>query len=89
MLSFRDNLSGGDLGSGLYYQDYLRIKLLMTGSAEKTKRMMDVIEMDVRQTAGNASFRLDHCFDIYAAEISVGTKYGYDVKVEKIYGFEE
>jgi hypothetical protein len=89
MLLFRDFLSGGDLGEGLYYQDYLRIRLFMTDSDLKTKRLMDIIEMDVRKTAGNAAFRIDHCVDIFRAEIAVGTRYGYDAKVDKIYGYEE
>ncbi len=89
MLLFRDFLRGGDLGEGLYYQDYLRIKLFMTDSSTKTKRMMDIIEMDVRKTAGNSGFRIDHCVDIFRAEITVGTRYGYEAKVDKIYGYEE
>jgi hypothetical protein len=89
MLSFRDHLDGGDMEGGLYYEDYLRIKLFMTDTEIKTKRLMDIIEMDIRKTDGNSAFRLDHCLDIFRAELSVGTKYGYDVKVEKIYGYEE
>ncbi|WP_196804933.1 DUF5702 domain-containing protein [Butyrivibrio sp. AE3009] len=89
MLLFRNFLNGGDLGEGLYYRDYLRIKLFMTDSGEKTKRLMDIIEMDVRKTAGNSAFRIDHCVDIFRAEITVGTKYGYEAKVDKIYGYEE
>lgn len=89
MLLFRDFLKGGDLGQGLYYKDYLRIKLFMTDSDVKTKRLMDIIEMDVRKTAGNSGFRIDHCLDIFRAEMVVGTKYGYKAKVDKIYGYEE
>lgn len=89
MLLFREFLTGGDLGEGLYYKDYLRIRLFMTPSEEKTKRMMDVIEMDVRKTAGNSGFRIDHCVDIFRAEMTVSTKYGYEAKVDKIYGYEE
>ena len=89
MLLFRNFLHGGDLGEGLYYQDYLRIKLFMTDSSTKTKRLMDIIEMDVRKTAGNGAFRIDHCVDIFRAELSIGTRYGYEAKVDKIYGYEE
>ncbi len=89
MLLFRDYLNGGDLGSGLYYSDYLRIKLFMTDSCVKTTRLMDVIEMDIRKTDGNSAFRIDNCLDVFKAELTVGTGYGYDAKVEKIYGYEE
>lgn len=89
MLSFRNNLGKRDCGSGLYYKDYLRMRLLMTSHEDKTKRLMDVIEMDVRLTPGNGSFKLDHCLDTFCGEISVGTSYGYDTKIERVYGYEE
>ena len=89
MLSFRDHLGGGDLGEGLYYQDYLRARLFITSPDLKIKRMADIIEMDIRKTEGNANFRIDHCLDVFRAEIHVGTRWGYDVKIERIYGYEE
>ena len=89
MFSFRDSLNGGDLGEGLYYQDYLRARLFMTDLATKTMRLADIIEMDVRRTEGNGRFMLDHCLDIFRAEIEVGTRYGYEAKIERIYGYEE
>ena len=89
MLSFRDFLNGGDCGDGLYYQDYLRILLFMTDFDTKTQRMMDIIEMDVRRTSGNAAFKIDHCLDTFCGEIQIGTTFGYDVKIERVYGYEE
>ncbi len=89
MLSFRDFLGGGDLGEGLYYEDYLRMRLFMTGTSEKTMRLADIIEMDIRKTVGNASFKLDHCLDTFRAEIEVGTKFGYETKIERIFGYEQ
>ncbi|WP_155838067.1 DUF5702 domain-containing protein [Butyrivibrio sp. FCS014] len=89
MLDFRDHLNGGDLGEGLYYEDYLRIRLLLSPFGEKLRRMGDVVEMDVRRSAGNRNFRLDYCLDTFCAEISVATTYGYDVKIERVYGYEE
>ena len=89
MLSFRSHLNGGDLGEGLYYKDYLRIRLFFSPFGEKLQRMGDVIEMDVRKSAGNRNFKLDYCLDTFCAEISVATTYGYDVKIERVYGYEE
>lgn len=88
MFSFRDNLGKDDNQEGLLYEDYLRIKLLMTASEEKTKRMMDIMEMDIRQTEGNAGFKLDYCVDVFRGELEIGTKYGYEVGIERIYGYE-
>ncbi len=88
MLKFRDHLSGGDLGEGLYYQDYLRARLFMTDLETKTMRLADIIEMDVRKTAGNASFKLDHCLDIFRAEMSARARFGYECKIERVYGYE-
>ncbi len=89
MFSFRDYTSGGDLGEGLYYQDYLRMMLLMTDSDVKTQRLMDIMEMDIRRTPGNSNFMIDHCLDTYCAELTMGTTYGYEVKIERVYGYEE
>ncbi|WP_242875275.1 DUF5702 domain-containing protein [Butyrivibrio sp. INlla14] len=88
MFSFRDHLGSQDNQEGLLYEDYLRIKLLMTNHLEKTKRMMDIMEMDIRQTEGNAGFKLDYCVDVFRAQLEVGTKYGYEVGIERIYGYE-
>ncbi len=88
MLFFRDHLGGGDLGEGLYYKDYVRARLFMTGSEKKTMRMADIIEMDIRKTAGNAEFKLDHCLDVFRAEILIGSSFGYDAKIERVYGYE-
>lgn len=89
MLSFRDNLGKRDCGEGLYYQDYLRMRLLMTGHDEKTSRLMDIMEMDIRLTPGNNAFKIDHCLDTFCGEITVGTSYGYETKIERTYGYEE
>ena len=89
MFSFRSHLRGGDLGEGLYYQDYLRARLFMSDFDKKIYRLSDIMEMDIRRTAGNAAFMIDHCLDVFCAEISVGTRFGYEAKIERIYGYEE
>lgn len=88
MFSFRDHLGDDGNDEGLSYEDYLRIRLLMTSSEKKTERMMDIIEMDIRQTEGNANFRLDYCVDVFRGQIEVGTTYGYETSIERIYGYE-
>ena len=88
MFSFRDS-DGGDCGEGLYYRDYLRMIVFMTDFDKKTQRLMDIMEMDIRKTAGNAYFRMDHCLDCFRAEIEIGTSYGYGATIERVYGYEE
>ena len=88
MFSFRDSDSG-DCGEGLYYRDYLRMIVFMTDFDKKTQRLMDIMEMDIRKTAGNADFRIDHCLDCFRAEIEIGTSYGYGATIERVYGYEE
>ena len=88
MFSFRDS-DGGDCGEGLYYRDYLRMIVFMTDFDKKTQRLMDIMEMDIRKTAGNADFRIDHCLDCFRAEIEIGTSYGYGATIERVYGYEE
>ena len=89
MFSFRDHVGEGDCGEGLSYKDYLRMMVFMTDHDIKTQRFMDIIEMDIRQTSGNSEFKIDHCLDCFCAEIEVATSYGYEAKIERIYGYEE
>ena len=89
MLDFRGHLGKTDCGEGLYYEDYLRIKVLLTPEKEKLRHMMDIIEMDIRETEGNGSFRLDDCIDVMRAELVVGTMFGYEAQIEKVFGYEE
>lgn len=49
--------------AGLSYQDYLRIFLGLMDRDTKAIRSLDIVEMDIRQTAGNEHFRIDRCMD--------------------------
>ena len=88
MFDFRGNYKKADCGEGLYYEDYLRMKAFMTSGKEKLSHMMDVIEMDVRNTMGNSCFRMDDCIDVMRADITVGTRFGYEAHIERIFGYE-
>ena len=84
---FRDHL-GGNGDSGLTYQDYLRMLLLLQSVEDKTDRMGDLIEMDVRQTPGNGHFRLDWCLDIFTAQLTVVSRSGFRMEMVRTYGYE-
>ena len=48
---------------------------------------MDIMEMDIRRTPGNAVFRLDGCFDTYEAHMAVTSGFGYSYEMTRKYGF--
>ena len=70
-------------GEGLSYQDYLRILLALSSLEGQTFRMMNIVEMDIRQTSGNENFRIDGCIDRLEAEVTIESAYGYTVTVHK------
>ncbi len=86
---FSGNIPDGENpGHGLSYQDYLRIMLFLENSERKNMRAMDIMEMDIRTTAGNVNFRMDACFDSYLSEISMSSAFGYHCNVQKRYGYD-
>ncbi len=78
---FTGNLSGSN-GSkkttGLSYQDYLRIFLGLMDRDTKAARSLDIVEMDIRQTAGNEHFRIDRCIDYMKVHFGFGDADGHD-----------
>ncbi len=60
---------------GFSYEQYLQGLLFMEGGTKKMKRLMDVMEMNIRTTKENQEFRLDECADAFAAS---GTATGSD-----------
>lgn len=86
---FSGNIPDGEnQGRGLNYQDYLRIMLFLEDSEEKNMRAMDIMEMDIRMTEGNAHFRMDACFDSYLSDISISSAFGYHCNIQKRYGYD-
>lgn len=83
---FTGNLSGSSSGretSGLSYQDYLRIFLGMMDRDTKAARSLDIVEMDIRQTAGNEHFRIDGCMDYMKVSFGFEDKNGHDFVFRK------
>ena len=88
MLAFEGGLVTQKTQTGLSYADYLRILLCLQDKKTTTMRLMDIMEMDIRQTPGNSLFRMDACIDSLCAEIlftasgeeepySITRRYGY------------
>ena len=91
MFSYATDAMEEDLstGSGMDYTDYLRLYLMLKGSEIKTKRFMNVVEMDVRRTTGNSYFRLDCCVDYIEAEALVSSTYGANYTISRSIAYSE
>ena len=83
----RGSLENDSGGSGLSYKEYLQIMLFLQDSQKTAERAMDIMEMDIRCTPGNAGFRMDGCFDTYQADLSVASRFGYSYEMTRRYGF--
>lgn len=70
-------------GTGLGYEDYLRILLMAEDTDTLTMRAMNLVEADIRVTPGNRYFRLDWCFDKIEVEMRFVSKYCYFHEVMK------
>lgn len=70
-------------GTGLSYEDYLRIFLYVQSSEISTMRFMDLVEMDIRRTPGNSCFRMDGCIDRLEAEALIQSGYGYSFTIRR------
>ncbi|MCM1044772.1 MAG: DUF5702 domain-containing protein [Candidatus Gastranaerophilales bacterium] len=81
-LSASDKGDGRE-GEGLSYEDYLRIFMTLTELDVLTGRAMNLVEADIRQTAGNEAFRLDGCYDRVEACIQIKSAYGYEYSITR------
>ncbi|MDE6219856.1 MAG: hypothetical protein K2G51_05400, partial [Lachnospiraceae bacterium] len=64
--------------TGLSYQEYLRIFLSFMDKDTKAARSLDIVEMDIRQTAGNEYFRIDQCIDYMKVNFGFADANGHD-----------
>lgn len=63
--------------TGLSYEDYLRIFLMLSDLDSLTSRAMDMVEADIRLTPGNECFRLDGCYSRVETRMNVISERGY------------
>ncbi len=87
LTNVRGSLAADSGGRGLSYKEYLQIMLFIQKKEKRTFRAMDIMEMDIRRTPGNARFRMDACFDTYQADLSVSSRFGYAYEMTRAYGF--
>lgn len=87
LLSFGGVTNGEKGESGLAYADYLRLFLMLQDVQTTTYRLMDVMEMDIRQTPGNQYFRMDGCIDSLTAVINYRGRDGKIYTINRSYGY--
>lgn len=75
-------------GNGLSYADYLRIFMMFTNLETLTGRAMNMVEADIRNTPGNAAFRLDGCIVQVEADIQVDSSFGYRYTITRQAGYD-
>lgn len=89
LLTYRSHLdSYQSAQSGWSYKDYLGALLFLHGSGNAMTGLMDVMESDIRRTAGNGMFRIDGLIDGMEAEICVSSRYGGSYSIRRVYEYE-
>lgn len=73
--------------TALSYKDYLGLILFTTSTKDKTYRMMDVVEMNMRHRYNQDYFRMDNCMAAFEIQALVECKNGYSVLVKKQFGY--
>lgn len=86
-LDTSENTAGTE--QGLSYEAYLHILLAVADKEERNVRFMDVIEMDIRQKAGNEKFHIDHCVDAFSAEIITASEKGHSCLITRTAGYQK
>lgn len=89
LLTYRAHLdSWQSADEGWDYGEYLGALLFLHGADRSVKGLMDIMESDIRQTEGNAEFRIDGMIDGMTAEIFVTGKFGGSYSIRRTYEYE-
>lgn len=83
VLSSSVTAKGDTDGSGLSYKDYLRVFLFLENGSQKNYRLMDVMEMDIRETECNENFRIDWCMDAFGISSVTSSSFGYSYPMKR------
>lgn len=89
--NFKENIKSTRTGEkGLSYNEYLQILLYFQNKKEKVFRCMDVIELNLRKTAGNIHFLMDGCMEYLEAEITAVSSFNnISYKIKRDFGYEK
>ncbi len=89
IIDFKAHLSEYSIPAGsLEYKTFLDLFLFFKDIEELNFGLMDVMEMDIRRTPGNASFKMDKQIYQLFAEINVSSRYGYGCNIKRFYSYE-
>lgn len=89
MVTFKNHLGEYSTNStGMEYKNYLSGFLLYMDQKTVNKRLMDIMEMDIRKTSGNQYFKLDKCIYQLEADINVSSRYGYGININRWFSYE-
>lgn len=89
LLTFTSSLdSYREVSNGKTYFDYLSEFIFLKDEKTLRMRLMDIMEMDIRKTAGNQHFRMDKCVYQLKADVNVTSDYGYGFSIEREYSYE-
>lgn len=72
---------------GLKYEDYLRILLAFIPPQTKVFRVMDMIEVHIRNLTKNMEFRMDACVEAVEVQFNLETQYGHSFSAKRKYGY--
>lgn len=89
LLCFKSNLSNYNVPSHgiLDYKTYLIGFLVLTSDKTISLRLMDVMEMDIRLTAGNSKFRMDNQIYQMSVKANVSSSFGYGCSIKRNYSY--
>ncbi len=76
-------------GAGQDYRQYLWLMLALEGAELVSLRVMDIIEMDIRQTDYNQEFRMDWCLESYCIQVVAEDRTGAFYEISRKYGYYE
>ncbi len=68
---------------GMSYTDYLHVLLYLQDDKQSAYRFMDLMEMDIRLTENNQSFRMDGCIEEIDARAAIRSGYGYQFVISR------
>ncbi len=89
LVVFKEHLSEYIPPAGpMNYKAFLDLFLFSQSMETLNFRLMDIMESDIRKTAGNIGFKMDEQIYQLFADINVSSRYGYGCNIKRFYSYE-